>query len=83
MIDILDEVSELLGPNIVATAIGRAEAVDGVLELEGIFELEALDNEPYLALGEAGYIFSSLVLALDVAVELRQRIRKIAEHSHG
>lgn len=52
VIDVLDEVFELLGPYIVATAIRRAEAVDGVLELEGFLALEALDYEPYLALGE-------------------------------
>jgi hypothetical protein len=33
-------------------AVWGSEAIYGVLELEGVFELEALDDEPYLALGE-------------------------------
>jgi hypothetical protein len=59
VVDILDEVSELPGPDIVAMAIWGAEAVDGVLELESFFELEALDDEPDLALGELRTFFES------------------------
>jgi hypothetical protein len=44
VVDVLDEVFELLGPYIVAMAFWRAEAVYGVLELEGFFELKALDD---------------------------------------
>jgi hypothetical protein len=106
VVHVLDEVSELLGPYVVATAVGPAEAVYGVLEFEGFLALEALDDEPYLAFGELRtffesafvlgfrplrltgeiqeprYIFSGLVFALDIAVELRQSIREITKHSH-
>jgi hypothetical protein len=68
MIDVLDEMLELPGPYIVATAIGRAEAVYCVLELEGLFTLEAFDDEPYLTLGEARDVLSGLVLALYIAI---------------
>ena len=53
--------SELLGPCIVAAAVGRAEAVYGVLELEGFLDFEALDYQAYLALGEARDVLSGLV----------------------
>jgi hypothetical protein len=52
-------------------AIWRSEAVYGVLELEGLLALEALDDETDLALGKARDVLSGLVFALDVAVELR------------
>jgi hypothetical protein len=59
VVDVLDEMLELIGPNLVATAIGRAEAVYGVFELERFFALQALHDEPYLALGELRTFFES------------------------
>jgi hypothetical protein len=65
VVDVLDQVSELLGSYVIAPAVWRAEAVDGVLEPEGFFELEALDDEPDLGLGEARYVLSGLVREFD------------------
>jgi len=82
VVDVFDKASEFPGPDIVAKAFRMAAAVYRVLELKRVLALEALDNEPYLAFGEARDVLSGLVLALDVAVELRKSVGEIAQHSH-
>jgi len=74
-----DELDELRLSPVVARA-GLPVAVYCVAEPEELPALQVPHEEADLVLREPRYVGAPLVLALDVLVELRQAVGKIAEH---